>query len=336
MARMYISLEKLQRAAQLIDALADLDEPGKLPEIMLPGIADLVGCNIVTYNEIPSAPGQAGYYLDYPHGCITPASLMAFEAHLQEHPLLIHYRAGGVGEPAKISDFLSQERFHRLGLYSEFFRDIPVEYQIAFSLPDNQDGHLTAIALNRAGRDFSEDDRAVLKALSAPLGNAMRRAHDRQSAGAALATAGADGLAALTDREVQVLQLAARGRTNKAIARTFDVSPRTIAKHLEHIYRKLGVTSRAAAVYRTVAAADLLPHAAGVVDHLARELGLTDRCSAGYPAALPGPGDANQTGQDETLPCDLLPGISILASRPAARPRTIHAMMPITDSFSQR
>src|ERR1700733_6428854 len=252
MARMYVSLEKLQRAAQLIDALADLDQPGKLPEIVLPGVADLVECDIVTYNEIPSAPGQAGYYLDYPHGCITPAGLMAFEAHLQEHPLLIHYRAGGVGEPAKISDFLSQERFHRLGLYSEFFRDIPVEYQIAFSLPDNQDGHLTAIALNRAGIDFSEDDRAVLKALSAPLGNALRRARDRQSAGAALATAGADGLAALTDREVQVLQLAARGRTNKAIARTFDVSPRTIAKHLEHIYRKLGVTSRAAAVYRAV------------------------------------------------------------------------------------
>ena len=248
---MYVSLEKLQRAAQLIDALADLDQPGKLPEIVLPGVADLVGCDIVTYNEIPTAPGQAGYYLDYPHGCITPAGLMAFEAHLQEHPLLLHCRAGGAGEPAKISDFLSNHRFHRLGLYSEFFRHIPVEYQIAFSLPDNQDGQLTAIALNRAGRDFSEDDRAVLTALSAPLGNAMRRARDRHTAGAGLATAGSDGLADLTDREIQVLQLAARGGTNLAIARTFDVSPRTVAKHLEHIYRKLGVTSRAAAVYRT-------------------------------------------------------------------------------------
>jgi DNA-binding CsgD family transcriptional regulator len=250
---MYVSLEKLQRSAQLIDALADIDQPGKLPEIVLPGVADLVGCDIVTYNEIPTAPGQAGYYLDYPNGCINPASLAAFEAHLQEHPLLKHYRAGGAGEPAKISDFLSQRRFHQLGLYSEFFRHIPVEYQIAFSLPDNQDGQLTAIALNRAGRDFSEDDRAVLTALSAPLGNALRRARDRHSAGAALATAGSGGLADLTDREIQVLQLAARGGTNLAIARTFDVSPRTVAKHLEHIYRKLGVTSRAAAVYRTTA-----------------------------------------------------------------------------------
>src|SRR6185437_12197839 len=36
--------------------------------------------------------------------------------------------------------------------------------------------------------------------------------------------------------------------------------------------------------------------------------------------------------QVRTSPCDLLPGISMLASRPAPRPRTIHAMMPITDS----
>ena len=47
-----------------------------------------------------------------------------------------------------------------------------------------------------------------------------------------------------------MLELVALGRTNSCIARALDVSPRTIAKHLEHIYRKFGVTSRAAAVYR--------------------------------------------------------------------------------------
>ena len=49
------------------------------------------------------------------------------------------------------------------------------------------------------------------------------------------------------------------------------------------------------------------------------------------PAAAQRPGDADQAGDDR--PCDLLPGISILASRPAPRPRTIHAMMPITGSL---
>jgi DNA-binding CsgD family transcriptional regulator len=45
------------------------------------------------------------------------------------------------------------------------------------------------------------------------------------------------------------LRLAALGRTNSAIARALDVSPRTVAKHLEHIYRKLDVTSRTSAVF---------------------------------------------------------------------------------------
>jgi DNA-binding CsgD family transcriptional regulator len=268
MARMHVPLEKLQQAMQLVDSLADLDETGKFTEIALPAVADLVGCDIVTYNEIPSAPDETGYYLDYPHGCIDTSSLAIFETHLHEHPLLAHYRASGSGKPAKISDFVSRQQFHRLGLYSEFFRHIPVEYQIAFYLADTADGRLTAIALNRAGKDFAEDDRDLLNAISAPLGNAQRRTRDRHSARLALGTAESDGVADLTDREAQILQLAARGRTNQAIARTFDVSPRTVAKHLEHIYRKLGVTSRAAAVYRTVAAG-LTPHAAGVVDHLA-------------------------------------------------------------------
>jgi DNA-binding CsgD family transcriptional regulator len=277
---MYVSLEKLQKAMQLIDGLADVNEPDKLPEIAMPGVADLVGCDTVTYNEIATAPGQTGYYSSYPDGFIEEDRLPAFEAHVREHPLLVHYQGSEAGEPAKISDFLSRERFHRLGLYSEFFRHIPVEYQIAFNLTGTADGPLTAIALNRADRDFSDDDRTLLHALSEPLGNALRRARKRHGAEAVLASAGSDRLGDLTDREVEVLQLAARGRTNLAIARTFDVSPRTIAKHLEHIYRKLGVTSRAAAVYRTVGAG-LAPHAARVVDDLARKLGLLDRAEAG-------------------------------------------------------
>ena len=249
---MYVSLEKLALATRLIDSLADLGPlagPHEASQFVLPGVADLVGCDIVTYNEIPNRPDKPGYYLGYPDGYIDPASLVVFEAHLAEHPLLIHYRAGGVCEPAKISDFLGRERFHRLGLYSEFFRHIPVEYQIAFNLPGTEGRELTAIALNRADKDFSEEDRALLSALRVPLGNALRRARDRHSAGTALAATGPDGLDDLTDREAQILQLAARGRTNRSIAHEFDVSPRTVAKHLEHVYRKLGVTSRAAAVH---------------------------------------------------------------------------------------
>ena len=53
--------------------------------------------------------------------------------------------------------------------------------------------------------------------------------------------------AGLTTREVEVLRLLARGDTNKDIARTLYVSHRTVGHHLQHIYRKLGVTTRAGA-----------------------------------------------------------------------------------------
>jgi DNA-binding CsgD family transcriptional regulator len=175
---------------------------------------------------------------------------MIFAAHVHEHPLINHYRATGSGEAMKISDFLSQRQFHRLGLYAEFFRPIPVEHQIAISML-GPDGEVIGIALNRRRGDFTETERAVLGLLRGPLMAALLRARNRQLAHSALNTTRPASLATLTDRETQVLELVALGRTNTAIAHTLEVSPRTIAKHLEHIYRKLGVASRAAAAARS-------------------------------------------------------------------------------------
>ena len=59
----------------------------------------------------------------------------------------------------------------------------------------------------------------------------------------------------LTERELVILARVADGDTNSAIAHGLGMSPRTVAKHLEHAYRKLGVSSRAAAVSRVARAA---------------------------------------------------------------------------------
>lgn len=59
----------------------------------------------------------------------------------------------------------------------------------------------------------------------------------------------------LTRREAEVLQWVAQGKTNMEIGTILDVSPRTVQKHLEHIYRKLGVETRMAAATRSLALA---------------------------------------------------------------------------------
>ncbi len=51
----------------------------------------------------------------------------------------------------------------------------------------------------------------------------------------------------LTDREVEVLRLVARGLTNKEIASALNISTKTAGHHVQHVLEKLGVTTRAAA-----------------------------------------------------------------------------------------
>jgi HD-GYP domain-containing protein (c-di-GMP phosphodiesterase class II) len=53
--------------------------------------------------------------------------------------------------------------------------------------------------------------------------------------------------AGLTEREVEVVGLLARGLQTKQIARQLDISPKTVDRHIQSGYRKMGVSSRAAA-----------------------------------------------------------------------------------------
>jgi DNA-binding response OmpR family regulator/DNA-binding CsgD family transcriptional regulator len=57
---------------------------------------------------------------------------------------------------------------------------------------------------------------------------------------------------ALTPRESQVLLWISRGKSNREIGEILDISPRTVNKHLEQVFVKLGVENRAAAAARAV------------------------------------------------------------------------------------
>jgi len=56
----------------------------------------------------------------------------------------------------------------------------------------------------------------------------------------------------LTDRELQILTLAAKGYTNKAIAVQLGISDRTVQNHLANTFQKLNAESRTEAVMRAV------------------------------------------------------------------------------------
>ena len=93
------------------------------------------------------------------------------------------------------------------------------------------------IAMRRDRSGFDDGDRELVARLRPLLGFVVREA---------LAAPGR--FTALTARESQILRLVARGDSNDAVGRALGISPRTVEKHLEHVYRKLGVAGRYGAI----------------------------------------------------------------------------------------
>ncbi|HUL85439.1 MAG TPA: HD domain-containing phosphohydrolase [Actinomycetota bacterium] len=86
--------------------------------------------------------------------------------------------------------------------------------------------------LHRMGRE-GELDPLIADAVLAGEGHPRRRTPS--------------GPAGLTPREIEVLVLAARGSTTRQIARALGITPKTAGNHIEHIYAKIGISSRAEA-----------------------------------------------------------------------------------------
>lgn len=100
--------------------------------------------------------------------------------------------------------------------------------------------------------------RSVDAAVSAVRDEARRNRLDGDCVEAVARAIGSRGrppktLPGLTAREVEVLRLLARAGAEKEIARELEVSQRTAHHHIEHVYAKLGVSTRAAAVLQAIA-----------------------------------------------------------------------------------
>ena len=140
----------------------------------------------------------------------------------------IHERCDGSGYPKSLGAAKLDERARLLAasdVYCALREDRP--HRPAFSV-DAAAGLLT----DEAGRGVF--DLAAVRAVLEATGGAPSPRAGTWPAG-------------LSDREVEVLRLVARGGTNKDVARALGISHRTIQHHVAHIYTKIGVTSRAGA-----------------------------------------------------------------------------------------
>jgi DNA-binding NarL/FixJ family response regulator len=86
--------------------------------------------------------------------------------------------------------------------------------------------------------------------ISAPIARYLLRRFQRQPAAAPEGPS--EAAPDLTDREHEILTLIAKGFSFPEIGDILEISPHTVTTHVRHIYRKLEVGSRSAAVYEAV------------------------------------------------------------------------------------
>ena len=142
-------------------------------------------------------------------------------------------------EALSLSDFLSAHQRRRNPYYTEVLRPYRIEHQLKLFLPAPR-GTSRGFTFERGpGRDFGERDRDLLTLLRPHLTRLRQRWGERFRSDR------------LTSREQTIVQLVATGMTNRQIAAHLIISPGTVRTHLDHIYRKLDVHTRSAAVAAT-------------------------------------------------------------------------------------
>jgi len=213
----------------------------------------LAACEVATLSVCHLDSGHRSVQGD-DAASISAAERECFDRHFDEHPLVQVHGWHRHPHAQRISDLLPGAAFRRTALYADYYARVGIDHVIA--IPMHQSRRcLVSCVLNRAGRDFSDREAALLDQVRRPLARLLERGGWRRRAEAALTGRTPPKLALdvpLTAREREVLGWVAAGKTDRDVAAIVGISPRTVHKHLQHIYDKLGVETRTAAVMRAL------------------------------------------------------------------------------------
>lgn len=141
------------------------------------------------------------------------------------------------GEVRRWTDRYPGREFREQPLIAEFFRPDGLRYGMTLGFPAAAGHEMNLLFFRHSGPDFTDGDKDLLRLLRPHLAEAMVAAARRRTG-------------TLTPREWQVLELAAEGHSNADIATILLMSVGTVRKHMEHIFDRTGVRTRAAAVAR--------------------------------------------------------------------------------------
>ena len=300
-----------------------------------------IPCEVIAFNRAHPVTNEVAVVHNYHDPAFVQKLFPVLMEHIGEHGVYQNHLETGSVAVRKITDFVSQNKFERTGLYNEFFRQVGIRSQISLYLPRTSE-HVIALTLQRSQGDFTERDRLMLQQLQTAFGQAhqnalvLQRLTDQTqlltqtltATGQPTAFVSGQGIIewisavarelmleffgnpvatrlprrvsvwfnsgtfapllvtlparqlqirkyplsqgtwalvwtkqipvadeqfahlGMTPRESEVLRWLGEGKTNPEIAIILGISVRTVHKHVERIYLKLGVENRQAAILK--------------------------------------------------------------------------------------
>jgi DNA-binding CsgD family transcriptional regulator len=212
-----------------------------LPRLVGSDLTTMVVCDL-----------DQGHRTVVPSGMVSRREIEVFDRYFYEHPLVREHGRNRDAVTRRVDDLVAAAEFQRTPLYNDYYRPIRIEHVMA--VPIHVDGRfLVSFVFNRSGSAFTDRDRDLAEVMRPHLANLYRLGVAIERTRMLPADAPFDRAAApLTPREREVLDWVAAGKTNRDVAAILGASPRTVEKHLERIYEKLGVETRTAAVMRAI------------------------------------------------------------------------------------
>jgi DNA-binding CsgD family transcriptional regulator len=214
------------------------DAPRRFAQCGVASLGALIGSDLTTLSLCDLDSHHRSVVSDAP-GAISARQIEVFDHYFEKHPLVRAHGRNPGASTRRISDLVPAQLFERSPLYNEYYRPIGIRH--AMALPIYVAGRLlVSFVFNRVGSAFGERELELAEAVRPHLASLYRLSGSIPKAAPA----------PLTPREREVLEWVAAGKTSRDIAAILGAKPRTIEKHLEHIYEKLGVETRTAAVMR--------------------------------------------------------------------------------------
>ena len=243
----------LEAVLSFLEEAQTVDGPAPFTTELLDLLTEIVGCTYATFTEVDhrsrvvhrsvlcSADPWNGEEDDDAAWWESPRTVT-----------LSRYRLSDGAKPLIVlSDFFSRGQRTSVDFNPNFQEGVSDEIQI-----DLDPTRTWFAGLNVASeRDFGDRERLILHRLHPHLIGLYRSAELRRRLGATTAAFDPDATERLTRRECEVMLWVADGLSNAEIASVLVVERSTVRKHLEHIYEKLGVRSRTAALAKVRAAA---------------------------------------------------------------------------------